>query len=112
MILTAIKGDTTIFELTITDQDGVAVNLTGATVFLTVKTKPNDTDASAILKKDVTAHTDPTHGITRVILSNTEMNIAPGAYYYDIQVKSSAGLIQSIASDSFRVIQDITTRTS
>lgn len=109
MILTVIRGDTAIFEVTITDQDGAAVDLTDSTVFFTVKEKQTDVDASALIKKSITVHTDATHGKTTITLSVTETNLARGAYYYDIQVVKS-GLVQSTVSDTFRVSQDITTR--
>ncbi|MBM4644768.1 hypothetical protein GS464_20225 [Rhodococcus hoagii] len=44
-------------------------------------------DSTAIVKKDVTDHTDPDHGVSAIIIdpSDTEL-INPGTYYYSIHV--------------------------
>lgn len=84
--------------------NGVSASLVGATVYFTVKSAENDTsslDATAIIKKDVTSHTDPTHGITTITLdpsatsyvNGTSNYINPGRYYYDIKVKDATGNI-------------------
>lgn len=65
------------------------VDLTGATVYFTVKSAPDDdaTDTTALIKKDVTSHIDATNGQTLIALSATDTNIAAGKYGYDIKLK-------------------------
>lgn len=71
------------------EPDGSPLNLTGATVFLTVKVKQDASvaDASAVLKKDVTTHTDATAGKTNVAISKSDtIAIAPRNYAYEILI--------------------------
>lgn len=82
--LTIYKGKTTRWELTFTN-DGAAIDISLYTIYLTIKSKRNDTDAAAILKKTITAHTDPVSGTTEIYLSKTDTNIAEGTYVYSIE---------------------------
>jgi hypothetical protein len=69
------------------------VDLTGATVYLTIKADyDNDqADASALIKKDVTSHTDPTNGLTKIALAPSETSVAAGEYGYDVKLKKATG---------------------
>ena len=69
------------------------MDITGATVYFTVKkTADNDsTDASAVIKKDVTTHTDPVAGKTSNQLSATDTDVLPGKYGYDIKLETAGG---------------------
>lgn len=69
------------------------VDLTGATVYFTVKPTfdTDESDTSAIIKKDVTSHTDPTNGLTTISLLPADTNVTPGKYGYDIKLKKATG---------------------
>ena len=76
------RGDTTNINTTIS-ANGTPVDLTGSTVFFTVRTafattQTDDTDA--LITKDVTSHTDATAGETTIALSASETNVAAGKY--------------------------------
>jgi hypothetical protein len=105
------RRDDHAWRLTFKDSDGDAVDLTGDTIFLTVKEDVSDTDDNALIKKDVTSHTDAENGITAISLSNSDTDVAAGDYYFDIQRKHDSS-ITTIMSGTFRVKQDITIRTS
>lgn len=107
-----IKRDDSDFELTFTDVDGEAIDLTGATVFFTVKRNKTDADADAVIAKSITSFDDPETGVAILQLSKTETNISPRSYYFDIQLKQSNGKVTSIQAGRFIVRQDITIRTS
>lgn len=112
--LTIIRGDTTNITLTLTDQDGDPIDLTGATVFFTAKPDfDNDvTDADAVITKEVSSHTDPTNGITVIPLTASDTDITPGIYHYDVQVKDTGGSIFSLPARQLKVIEDVTRRTT
>ncbi len=110
--ITIFRGDTVNLDITVTDSDGSAVNITGYTFFFTCKTNNDDSDDDALIKKDVTSHTNPTGGITRITLSKTDTDVTIGNHYYDIQMKDLSGNITTLTADRFIVEQDITTRTS
>ena len=110
--LTIIKGDTTSISVTFTDSDGAAIDITGTTIFFTVKNDTGKDDTYAVIQKNVTSHSDPTNGITAIPLSSTETNVKAGTYSWDLQIKYSNGDIQSITPGTCNIVQDITNRTS
>ena len=69
------------------------VDLTGATVYFTIKPAfdADQTDGAAIIKKDVTTHTNPTAGQTTVTLTPIDTAVTPGNYGYDIKLKKATG---------------------
>jgi len=90
------RGNTLPITVTITDANGAAVDLTGATVYFTAKAAESDTDATdnnATIKKDVTDHVDETgaasaeDGITTIVLDADDTTVTPKTYFYDITVK-------------------------
>ena len=81
--LTITQGDEKAYNLTFSTA-GVAQNITGATVKMTVRRTRNN--GEALISKVVTEHTDPTEGKTTITLSPTDTAIDLGAYYYDIQI--------------------------
>lgn len=69
------------------------VDLTGATVYFTVKPDFDDdqSDASALIQKDVTSHSDAVNGGTVVSLTPADTSVEAGKYVYDIKLKKSTG---------------------
>jgi hypothetical protein len=82
----------TIYTATLTitnDVTGAAYDLTGKTVFFTVKktVSPSDTtDATYVIKKDITVHSAPTLGQTTLSLTAAETNVTAGNYIWDCKV--------------------------
>lgn len=74
-----------------TDRD-----ITGCTVFFTVKKRLSDLDADAVLNKTISSHSDPTHGITYVPISHSDSLLDAHGYKYDLKlIDSSANRISS-----------------
>lgn len=115
-ILTEIRGDDDNIKVTFKDADGAVVDITGYTVFFTVKLREDlyDTDdTNAKISKKITVHSDPTNGETTIKLTSTDTAISSNAeYYYDIQLKSSTGDISSIDRGNFVITEDVTKRIS
>lgn len=115
--LEIIRGDSETITFIISE-DGEPVDLTDATVFFTVKpsisddAETDDDDASAVIEKEVTSHSDPTEGETLIELSNTDTDIDAGEYYYDIQVKRDDDTIVSIKRRKLTIVPDVTRRTA
>lgn len=107
-----VRRDDAVIALTFTDENGDAINLSGSTVFFTVKESLEDTDDEAIIEKEVSVHSDPTAGETEITLDTTDTNVEPGTYFYDLQLKNSGNKIVSTIYDKLRIIQDVTIRTS
>ena len=100
------KRDTVIYDC------WFVVDITGATIFFTIKTKPSDTDDNAILQKTITTLTDASNGEAEIELSPTDTNLIVGNYLYDIAIKNSDGDIFTVLEGNICVMQDITIRTS
>ncbi len=92
----------------------IGVDLTGATVYFTIKTIPDDnaTDTTAIIKKDVTVHTDALNGNTTISLTPVETDKTAGDYRYDIKLKKATGEQQTIATGKLEIKEVITNRAS
>lgn len=109
--LKVIKGDDSTITVTFKN-NGVVVNITSYTVFFTVKKKLSDVDADAVIKKDITSHTDPTNGKTSIVLTSVDTGKTPGSYYWDLQLKAPSGAIASTQYGVLEILQDVTIRTT
>jgi hypothetical protein len=112
--LQIIRGDSQSIAVTFEDEDGNALDLTGKTVFFTVKDIDDDADNDddALIKKEVTNHTDPTAGKTTITIASTDTDLTPNDYVFDLQVKDIVGNIMSTQRSVLEVVADVTRRTS
>lgn len=106
------KGDTETVIFTVTDDVGAAINLTGATVYFTVKKKIDDPDSKAIIQKSWTSHTTPAGGITTLILSKDDTYKQVGTYLWDFQIKASGGAITTADLGEFVIGAHLTYTTA
>lgn len=111
-LIQVIRGDDVTLNLTCKDNDGNPIDITGYTVFFTVKENINDPDADAVISKQTTSHSNPTAGITTIDLSETDTDQCEAVYDYDFQLKDSSNKISSTIRGPFEVVRDVTIRTS
>ena len=111
MVIKRVKGDTYSIDLTIETALGVAVDLTGATVFFTVKRNLQDADSKALISKDITSFTSPTTGDVAITLTDTDVDYV-GEFFYDVKIKYPNTKIQSVLTDKFILADHTTIRTS
>lgn len=99
----------TSFPITVNySSNGLAGDLTGASVFFTVKKTEFDndmTDASAVLAKTITTHSDPTNGVSVINIDPSDtLDLDPNIdYRYDIKVKIATGEIYKLDEGTFKV---------
>lgn len=120
--LTLIRRDDRVLPITFEEEDGtldangdpnmVPLDITGYTLFFTVKLKPTDSDTKAKIKAQNATHDNAAAGETHITLTATDTDIPDGVYWYDFQVKDGANLIASTPATRLVVTQDITERTS
>lgn len=108
-----IRGDSRVISISVFQSDGVTpFNLTSCEIFFTVNASQNntaDTDASAVIALKNSSIANPTLGVANLTINNAiSQDIAPGVYYYDVQLKDSSGNITSLAQNQFTVIADTT----
>lgn len=109
--LTWTRGDTGRLDVTVKQADGTAYNLTGATLFLTVKNALTDADSAAVIRKEVTSHDSATGGLSHFDLLTTD-NATAASRYYDVQLKTSDSKIYTLFGGLWKVLADVTARTA
>lgn len=108
--LSVYRGDDKTFNFTFKYSNGAAVDITGWTIFFTVKEKEADSDDDAKIATEVTSHTDASGGLSTLSITDSDTNLTPKKYYYDFQVKKADGLIRTLVKGDFTVLTDITRR--
>jgi hypothetical protein len=106
--LEIIQGDDTTIRFTITDQDGLPVNLATANLVFSV-IEDFDSVSKAITATTASGlHTEPASGLTYVFLAHTVTNVDPGNYFWDIELQYGNGMINSVKHGKLTVISDVT----
>jgi hypothetical protein len=107
---TVIRGDSDDFTIKFTDDNNVALDLTGWTVWFTVrKTWVNEDivdDIDAPISRKITEF--PINGQVTISITSEETTIKAGEYHYDIQYKKPNGKIKSITSCKYIIRNDVT----
>lgn len=106
MQITRYRGDTGPDEILIS-KDGVAVNLTGSTVYLTLNSTKNPTDTSNQIYQLTGVSSDPTTGVVKFTPSESNADRV-GLFYYDIQIVDAQSNKITVVKDTYQYIQDIT----
>jgi len=105
------RGDSGRLDVTVTQSDGTAYDLTGATLFLTVKNSLTDADSAAVIRKEVTAHDAPLAGESHFEILTGD-NATAGVRFYDVQLKDGADKIFTLFGGIWKVLADVTARTA
>lgn len=112
--LATTRGDSTIFYVTCTE-DGAAVDLTGCKLWFTVKRNLSDLDVDAIIRRTTDTAmgivvATPQTGIAVITLDpvQTVTLLRAETLFWDIQVRTFAGLINTAASGLMDVALDVT----
>jgi hypothetical protein len=104
------RGDTQRYKLTLKDvSTGTPIDLTGATIWFTMKSAITDDDTNAVIQKQVTNHIDAINGVTEIVISSAEtQDLKLGSYYYDFQYVASNGDVKTILTGKVKVLGDVT----
>lgn len=105
------RGDSREYNLTFTNVNGDAINITDWKIYFTVKLSYIDGDSKAVIKKDITVHDESINGKTKIILlPDDTKDVKPDKYWYDIQVKRGEDNILTVIRGRIKIITDITRR--
>lgn len=102
--ITVKRSDDIQLTLTITDPDtGLAINITGCTVYLTIKKSPSATTNLYLASQ--TSHTTPLSGITTFTIPRATVNLwgVGTKYVYFIQLKDANNKVFTTADDWFNI---------
>jgi len=103
------RGDTFKKTLKFTDENGNPIDITGWTVYFTVKKPayvPDDSDDSEALKQIIINVASGTSGVCTISWENVD--ISPFEYAYDIQIKKATGEVLTMLYGKFIVEADVT----
>ena len=64
-------------------------DITGWTVYMTIKTNMDDKDTDAKLRKKITEHLNAKGGIAIIELTSEDTDIVAGNYYYSVDYKDA-----------------------
>jgi hypothetical protein len=106
-----VRGDSGRLDVTVTQNGGAAYDLTGSTLFLTVKNALADADSLAVIRKEVTAHDAPEAGESHFEILTTD-NATAGVRFYDVQLKDADNKIFTLFGGIWKVLADVTVRTA
>ena len=103
------RGDSYTFQLAFRDQNDFPLNISGATVYFTMKSKIGLSDNEAEMQIETATHIDEGNGITRVSITPADWGqIEDGKYYYDFQIITSSGIVKTTQEGVVKVTNDIT----
>ena len=105
--ITRYRGDTAPDRFTITSE-GIPVDITGCTFKLTVNSERDPTDATNQLFTVNGVITSAPAGNVDFSPTALQTDIAPGRYYYDVQMTDATTAIRTVQKGSYRIVQDIT----
>lgn len=109
--LSAFRGDTYTLNIKI-ENDAGPINITGWTLFFTLKEKVTDPDFDALISKIETTHTNAAAGESLFVLFDSETDDLVHDYFWDVQWKKPDGSIKTIAKGIITFDTDVTIRTS
>jgi len=105
-----IRGDTDTITVTFIDDAGDAIDLTGATVWLTVRRSVPATtivdDTDALISKVFT--TGDITGIATFDITKTDTTYDIAKYYYDVQYKDTSDKIITVGVANWNITYDVT----
>jgi len=110
--LEAERGDSLKRLINFTDKDDDPLDITGWTIYFTIKEKEDDSDENAKITKTITDHIDAENGETKVEVTAAELDELVGKHYYDYQYKKADGTIKTIIKGTYTFGKDITRRVS
>jgi hypothetical protein len=108
--ITTFRGDDLAFDVVFEDCEEVPVDVTGWTLFFTIKVNRHDTDSTAVFAKEYHNTFNPTAGLITVFMSHSETDVLNGTYFFCIQIKKADGTIQTITRGGISFLQDVTRR--
>jgi hypothetical protein len=103
-----IRGDSYNCTLTFSNEQG-PIDITGWSVFFTLKKNWLQPDSEAALQKIITQHTNPTQGQTALTLLPADtQQLFPGDYDFDIQAVDTSGNVYTVLRGKFTIEYDVT----
>ena len=114
--LNIIAGNDKVLKLHVKDDDGVSIDITDFTFLFTCKSDLTLDDDSTVpeaeLQYDVTSHSEPTNGKTKIEILNADTSDLLGNYMYSIKLITDDDPIKiyTVVEGLITFRQDVTMR--
>jgi len=106
------RGDDLAWQLNFNDTNGDPIDITGWTIFFTMKDDRDDSDSEAVYQKTETMPSGSSEGTLLFTVPGEDVNTLVGPYYYDFQFINASGGVNTITRGSISFDKDITRRTA
>ena len=111
-MIKVFRGDDIEITFNFKESNGTPTDLTGCTLFCTLKSSVEDTDANAKYSGTLTISSPETAGVAVLSIPSTTTIFLRGNYLMDIQIKTASGKIRTPFKVDFFFDEDVTIRTS
>lgn len=111
-MITVFRGDDVDMTFNFKELNGTAIDLTGCTLFFTIKSTEDDTDAQAKYSGTLSITSPETSGTATLSIPSSSTIYLKGNYKMDIQIKTSVGKIRTPFKVDLFVDDDVTIRTT
>lgn len=104
-----VRGDDWTIKLNIKDSNKQAVDITGYTYYMTLKSDIDSADPGDLQTTASSVGADATSGILYINFTNVQTNtLESKTYNYDIQQRDDTGTIQTLFIGKVKVVKDVT----
>ena len=98
------RGDTKSIPLSFTDQNDLPIDFTNAVIEFVMKKRISDSNADAVIRKEMLIVTPTTGGKAILELNETDTKVSSGAYFYHIRANCPNSIGQkTLISDKLTV---------
>ena len=105
-LLEIIRTATKTYKLIFT-KDGLSADITGWTIYFTVKSSMEDADSEAVIKKIITTHANALSGIALIELSIADTDIPKGNYWYAFDYKTDDDDEGSVTTGKLKIKEPV-----
>jgi len=90
------EGDTFTRDINFRDDSEDPIDITGWTIYVTVKRDLDDDDDDAVLSDDVTSHDNATNGETSFSFTASETEGLDTIYYFEVKYEDNSGEVNTM----------------
>ena len=103
-------ANTNILDCRFRDKYQNEIDITGYTIFVTIKENISDTDDNVVIKKDITSHTNAVAGRSKIEFTPADMSTFVGNFIYSIAIKTDTGNIYTVSEGSVCIKKELSDR--
>lgn len=102
-----VRGDSPVIPVEFFDENNTVIDITGWTGVMTVDSSPSPSSSSTNIFQVTGVVAVGTDGVMTFQPSETQLNLTPKTYFYDIQVQTTVPSKRTPLKGEFQVVQDI-----